>query len=205
MQKEGLKIILSGPSGSGKGTIVKELIKKDNFIVSISATTRAPREGEIDGVHYFFKTKEVFEEMIAKDELLEYACFCDNYYGTPKAFINETIKQGKDVLLEIEVQGAMQVKRSYPDALFIFIIPPDMEELRKRLIGRNTETLDIIEQRLNRAKEELALYQSYDYVVMNDTVEQATNDILRIVESERLKSHRYQTIIENKFKFKGDY
>lgn len=205
MQNEGLKIILSGPSGSGKGTIVKELLKKDHFVVSISATTRGPRIGEENGVHYFFKTKEEFKNMIDKEELLEYASFCDNYYGTPKSFINHTVKEGKDILLEIEVQGAMQVKSVYPDALFIFIMPPSLAELESRLVGRNTETQEVIQKRLNRAVEELGLYKEYDYIVINNTVEQAAEAIERIVHAEKLKSYRYKYYIEDMLNTKGGF
>lgn len=196
MQNEGLKIILSGPSGSGKGTIVKELIKNDNFVLSISATTRNPREGEVHGAHYFFKSKEEFESMIAKAELLEYACFCDNYYGTPKAFIDETIASGKDVILEIEVQGALQVKSVYPDAIFVFIMPPTMPELRSRLIGRGTETPDVIEKRLTRATDELKLFKEYDYIVINDDLDVAVEQIKHIVTAEKSKSYRYKNYIQ---------
>ncbi|MGL6173457.1 MAG: guanylate kinase [Cellulosilyticaceae bacterium] len=203
MQSEGLKIILSGPSGSGKGTIVKELIKESNFVVSISATTRGPRVGEEHGVHYFFKQKEEFEEMIAKEELLEYANFCGNYYGTPKSFIDESIQEGTDVILEIEVQGALQVKNVYPDAIFIFIMPPTFEELKNRLIGRNTETPDVIEKRLARAEDELLHYADYDYIVINDTIEQATAQIKEIVNAEKLKSYRYKQYIQDMLNSKG--
>ncbi len=196
MQNEGLKIILSGPSGSGKGTIVKELIKDDNFVLSISATTRNPREGEVHGTHYFFTPREAFEMMIAKNELLEYACFCDHYYGTPKAFIDETIQGGKDVLLEIEVQGALQVKDVYPDAIFIFIMPPTMAELRSRLIGRNTETPEVIEQRLTRAIDEVRLHEEYDYIVINDNLADAVEQIKQIVSAEKAKSYRYKNYIK---------
>lgn len=195
MQSEGLKIILSGPSGSGKGTIVKELIK-ENFVLSISATTRQPRVGEQDEVHYFFKTVEEFEEMIEKDELLEYANFCNNYYGTPKSFIDKSVEEGKDVILEIEVQGAMQVKSVYPDAIFVFIMPPTFEELKSRLIGRGTETDDVIEKRLARAIDELKMYKEYDYIVINDQLEDAVEHIRNIVKAEKLKSYRYKTYIE---------
>ena len=197
MQSEGLKLILSGPSGSGKGTIVKELIKEENFVVSISATTRQPRVGEEHGKHYFFKTTEEFEEMIAKEELLEYANFCNNYYGTPKAFITETIKSGKDIILEIEVQGAMQAKSAYPDALLIFIMPPTFEELQSRLIGRGTESEDVIKARLKRAKEELLAFKEYDYIVINDNLEEAVANIKQIVQAEKLRSYRYKSYIEH--------
>ena len=194
---KGLKIVLSGPSGSGKGTIVKELISDDQFLLSISATTRAPRQGEEEGVHYFFKTREDFEQMIAQNELLEYAEFCGNYYGTPKAFIEESVKNGKDVILEIEVKGAMQIKEIYPDAIFIFVVPPSLKELESRLIGRNTEAREVIDKRLNRAKEELALYDQYDYVVVNDRLVEAIEEIKCIVRSEKLKSGFSEQVIKN--------
>ena len=197
---EGLKIVLSGPSGSGKGTIVKELIKKENFCLSISATTRWPRQGEEEGVHYFFKTKEEFEKMIANHELLEYACFCDNYYGTPKAFIEESVQKGKDVILEIEVQGAKQIKEIYPEAIFIFVMPPSLDELEKRLVGRNTESQEVIKQRLARAKEELSLYEAYNYIVINDTLDEAVAEINEIVKVEKKKSHFYKEKIEEMIK-----
>lgn len=197
---EGLKIVLSGPSGSGKGTIVKELIKKESYCLSISATTRLPRQGEEEGVHYFFKKKEEFEKMIANHELLEYACFCDNYYGTPKAFIEESVKEGKDVILEIEVQGAKQIKAIYPEAIFIFVMPPSLDELEKRLVGRNTESEEVIKQRLARAKEELALYETYNYVVINDTLDEAVEEINEIVKVEKKKSRFYKEKIEEMIK-----
>lgn len=193
----GLKIVLSGPSGSGKGTIVKELIKDEQFLLSISATTRSPRQGEEEGVHYFFKTRDEFETMIAQNELLEHAEFCGNYYGTPKAFIEDSVKNGKDVILEIEVAGAMQIKQIYPEAVFIFVVPPSLTELESRLVGRNTEAREIIEQRLARAKEELALYDNYDYVVINDRLVEAIDEIKCIVRAEKLKSSFYQEKIEN--------
>ena len=194
---KGLKIVLSGPSGSGKGTIVKELIQNGQFLLSISATTRAPRQGEEEGVHYFFKTRDEFESMIAQNELLEYAEFCGNYYGTPKAFIEESVENGKDVILEIEVKGAMQIKKIYPEAIFIFVVPPSLAELESRLVGRNTEARDVIEQRLNRAKEELALYNQYDYVVVNDRLVDAIDEIGCIVRAEKLKSDFSEQVIEN--------
>ncbi len=194
---EGLKIVLSGPSGSGKGTIVKSLIEDDNFKLSISATTRKPRAGEEEGVHYFFKEKHEFERMISENELLEYANFCDNYYGTPKSFIEECANNGKDVILEIEVQGAHQVKPIYPEAILIFIVPPSLQELENRLVGRGTETREVIDQRLNRAKEELSLYDTYDYIVVNDNLEEAVNSIKQIVASEKMKSTRSYNRIKN--------
>jgi guanylate kinase len=203
MQSEGLKIILSGPSGSGKGTIVKELLKDDQFVLSISVTTRKPREGEVDGVQYFFKTKEEFEAMIKDNAFLEYANFCDNYYGTPLAFIDETVKKGKDVILEIEVQGALQVKKFYEDAIFVFVMPPSFEELEHRLVGRNTETQEIIQKRLKCAMDEVLLHNEYNYVVINEDVCCAAEQIKMIVNAEKLKSHRYADYVKNMFKNQG--
>lgn len=198
--KTGLKIVLSGPSGSGKGTLVKELVKNEQFLLSISATTRKPRQGEEEGVHYFFKEKEEFEKMIAQNELLEYAQFCDNYYGTPKAFIEQSVNEGKDVILEIEVEGAMQIKKIYPDAIFIFIVPPSLTELENRLVGRQTETREVIDKRLNRAREELQLYTQYDYVVVNDRLVEAIEEIKGIVSAEKLRSCYYKDTIEHVIK-----
>ncbi len=194
--KQGLKIVISGPSGSGKGTIVKELIKNEQFMLSISATTRMPRQGEEEGVHYYFKSVADFEQMIAEDALLEHANFCGNYYGTPKAPIEEGVRNGKDVILEIEVQGAQQIKKIYDDAVFIFVIPPSLTELEKRLIGRGTETEEVIAKRMGRAKEELALYREYDYIVVNDTLADAIDQINHIVYTEKLRSSRFEADIE---------
>ena len=156
MREKGILIVVSGFSGSGKGTIMKELLKQyDNYALSISATTRNPRPGEKDGREYFFKTVEDFEKMIAKEELIEYARYVDNYYGTPRAYVEEQLDAGKDVILEIEIQGALKVKEKFPDTLLLFVTPPSAEELKNRLVGRGTETMDVIEFRMKRAKEEL--------------------------------------------------
>ncbi len=194
MKKQGLLVIISGPSGSGKGTIVGELTKKENFSLSISATTRAPRPYEENGVHYFFRTKEEFEEMIAHQELLEWAEFCGNCYGTPRAYVTEQLQKGQNVILEIEVQGALQIKKLYPEGVLIFLVPPNLEELGRRLTNRGTEDEETINRRIHRAIEEMELVQKYDYVVINDTVEQATEDILDIVHAETMKCSRNQEI-----------
>lgn len=197
MNKEGLKIIISGPSGSGKGTIVKKLIENPQSIISVSATTRMARPGEVHGEHYFFTSKEDFEKMIEDKKLLEYAEFCGNYYGTPKAFVDETTQSGKNIILEIEVEGALQVKAMYPEAIFIFVIPPSLVELKERLINRNTETMDAIESRLRRAKEELLYFKEYDYVVVNNSVDEAVRAISNIIDAENQKSSNYTQAIEN--------
>ena len=176
--------MVSGFSGSGKGTIMKELMKKyaDSYALSISATTRNPRPGETNGVEYFFRTKEQFEQMIKEDALIEYAQFVGNYYGTPKAWVEEQRNSGKDVVLEIEVQGALKVKEKFPDAVLIFVLPPSAKELKSRLEGRGTETQDVVLKRLSRAEEESAFVEQYDYIVVNDDLGacmEAVNGIVR--------------------------
>ena len=182
---KGVLLIISGPSGSGKGTIVERLVADSGYSVSISATTRNPRPNEIDGVHYFFKSVEKFEEMLEKGELLEHAVFCDNYYGTPKKYVEEQLEEGKNIILEIEVQGALQVKKKYEDAVLIFTMPPSLTELRRRLEYRGTEDKATIDKRIKRAEEELEYLPKYDYLVINDTVERAVEDIDCIVKAER--------------------
>lgn len=198
---KGVLLIISGPSGSGKGTIVERLVEDSGYSVSISATTRNPRPNEIDGVHYFFKSVEKFEEMLEKGELLEHAVFCDNYYGTPKKYVEEQLEEGKNIILEIEVQGALQVKKKYEDAVLIFTMPPSLTELRRRLEYRGTEDKATIDKRIKRAEEELEYLPKYDYLVINDTVEQAVEDIDCIVKAERMKCSRNPDL---KNKFKGD-
>ena len=201
MKKQGLLLIISGPSGSGKGTIVEQLKEKEDFSVSISATTRAPRGVEQDGVHYFFRTKEEFQRMIDNQELLEWAEFCGNRYGTPRTYVTERMMQGQNVILEIEVQGALQVKKLYPEGILIFLVPPNLEELGRRLINRGTEDKETINRRIHRALEEMEFVQEYDYVVINDTIDQATEDILSIVKAESMKCSRNKEI---KKVFKGE-
>ncbi|MBR5816819.1 MAG: guanylate kinase, partial [Anaerotignum sp.] len=173
MKKQGILLIISGPSGSGKGTIVGQLCEKNDFALSISATTRKPREKEEHGVHYFFHTREEFEQMRDRKELLEWAEFCGNYYGTPRNYVTEQLMQGKNVILEIEVQGALLVKEKCPEALLVFVMPPCWEELRSRLVGRGTEDAETIEKRLKIADSELKQAVHYDYILVNDTVEAA--------------------------------
>lgn len=190
MIKEGILIIMSGPSGSGKGTIVNELIKNPQYYVSISITTRKARIGEEEGINYFFRSEEEFFRLKDNNELLEWANFCGNYYGTPKSNVEQKLKEGKNVILEIEVQGAFKVKNLYPESVFIFVVPPSMGELRKRLINRGTEKHSVIEKRIERAVEEIKLMSKYDYIVVNDALLTAVSNINTIVKAEQLKSNR---------------
>lgn len=195
MRKErGLLIVLSGPSGVGKGTVRKELFSQPNtnYEYSISMTTRLPREGEVDGVDYFFKTRTEFEALIEKGGLLEHAEFVGNYYGTPLAYVNETLEAGRDVFLEIEVQGAAQIREKAPDALFIFLAPPSISELRDRLVGRGTETEDVIAKRIATANEEVEMMNLYDYVVENDEVQNACERINAIIMAEHCRRERVE-------------
>lgn len=202
MQEKGLLIVLSGPSGVGKGTVRKEVFSQPDtaFEYSISATTRAPREGEVHGVDYFFKTREEFEQLIEEEKLLEYAEFVGNYYGTPVDYVQQTLDSGKDVFLEIEVQGARQVRKKFPDGLFIFLVPPSLSELKNRIVTRGTESEDVINNRMNAAREELEMMHLYDYVVENDQVDRAVERIKAIVIAEHLRRERveprYKRILE---------
>ena len=192
MKEKGLLIVLSGPSGVGKGTVRKALFSREDtaFEYSISMTTRKPRAGEVDGVDYFFKTHEEFEALIEQGKLLEYAKFVDNYYGTPVDYVRETIENGRDVFLEIEVQGARQVREKFPEGLFIFLAPPSLSELKNRIVNRGTETDEVINQRLKTAEEEIEMMDLYDYVVENDTVETACDKIKAIVVAEHCRRER---------------
>ena len=202
MSKKGLLIIVSGPAGSGKGTVVARVREKAPFEFSVSATTRAPRPGEIDGVHYHFIDKAAFEEKIAAGDMLEHAEYVGNYYGTPKAPVEQTLAEGKDIILDIEVQGALQVKEKMPDAVMIFILPPDAVTLEARLRGRGTETEDVIAKRMTKARTELALFDRYDYVVVNreNGVDTAAEEILSILRAERCRTSRNTDIPETFFK-----
>ena len=183
MDKKGIIAIISGFSGAGKGTVVNELVKKHGYEVSISATTRAPRAGDVDGKNYFFKSVEEFEKMIENHELIEYAKYVGNYYGTPKKYVLDKIEQGKDVILEIEMQGALQVKEEFPDVCLIFITPPSFNELRRRLNKRGTESEEQIEKRLSRAAQECAYMTKYDYVVVNDGLDECVSQVHQILGS----------------------
>ena len=206
MNKKGILIVVSGFSGAGKGTIMKELLKQyDNYALSISATTRKPRPGEEEGREYFFKTVEEFEKMIAKDELIEYARYVDNYYGTPRAYVEEQLEAGKDVILEIEIQGALKVKEKFPETLLLFVTPPTAKELKHRLVGRGTETMDVIEFRMNRAKEEAEGMDKYDYLIVNDVLAECVEEVHRIIQGEHRRSFRNQAFIEHmKEEVKGE-
>lgn len=187
-KKRGMLVLYTGSSGVGKGTIMKELLKRDpNIRLSVSNTTREPRKGEIDGVHYNFVTKEEFEKLIEADGYLEYAVYCDNYYGTPKKQVEDMLEQGFDVFLEIEVQGGLQVMKKYPDILSIFVLPPSLEILEKRLRERATEDNETIEKRLKEAEKEISFKDRYKYNVINDELEEAVNKILKILHMEENK------------------
>lgn len=195
---KGLLIVLSGPSGVGKGTLCKALRSQTTSIqYSVSATTRAPREGEIDGVHYFFKTRDQFESMIANNELLEWAEYVGNYYGTPAQYVRDNLDAGKDVILEIEVQGAQKVRELFPEGIFIFLLPPSLEELRNRIVGRGTESEETINQRMQAASDELALLSNYDYAVVNDDLESARARVEAILSAEHCRRDRMQELVQS--------
>ena len=206
MNKEGILIVVSGFSGAGKGTIMKALLERyDNYALSISATTRNPRPGEEEGKAYFFKTTEEFEKMIAKDDLIEYAMYVGHYYGTPKAYVEEQLCAGKDVILEIEIQGALKVKEKFPNTLLLFVTPPSAEELRKRLEGRGTETQEVIDGRMKRAIEEAEYMDQYDYLVVNDELDVCVEEMHHLIQGEHERCFRNQTFIEHmKRELKGE-
>ncbi|KMY53564.1 MULTISPECIES: guanylate kinase [Bacillaceae] len=203
MKEKGLLIVLSGPSGVGKGTVRKEIFSQPDvkFEYSISMTTRAPRAGEVDGVDYFFKSREEFEQLIAEGKLLEYAEFVGNYYGTPVDYVRETLDAGRDIFLEIEVQGAQQVREKFPEGLFIFLAPPSLSELHSRILTRGTESDDVIKGRMEKARKEIEMMSLYDYVVENDEVEKACSRIQSIIVAEHCRrervQHRYKKMLES--------
>ena len=198
MKDKGLLLVISGFSGAGKGTVVKRLLEQHNdYALSISATTRSPREGEQDGREYFFKSKEEFEKMIEASELIEYARYVDNYYGTPKAYVEEQLKEGKNVILEIEIQGALNIKSMFPDAVLLFIMPPSAKELERRLVGRGTEDEATIRARLSRASEEAQGVENYNYIVINDDVDSCVETKDAIDESERRQAANNINLINN--------
>lgn len=201
LNRKGLLLVVSGPSGAGKGTICKALLNKNDQIkLSVSATTRKPRNGEVHGVNYFFIEKEEFTKMIENGEFLEYAQIYDNFYGTPKAAIIECLEKGQDVILEIEMQGARQIKEVYPEGVFIFVLPPSLEELKSRIVGRGTETQEEIEKRFSCAFEEINQIVNYDYFIVNEDIEKSVSDVEAIICAEKNKVTRYKNNIIDKFK-----
>ena len=201
MKRKGLLLVISGPSGAGKGTICKEFLENNKDVkLSVSATTRSPREGEVDGVNYFFVTKDKFKEMIDNNELLEHAQIYDNFYGTPKAAILENLENGNDVVLEIEMQGARQIKEVYPEGVFIFILPPSLDELKNRIVGRGTETEEQIKKRFGSALDEICQIKDYDDFVINKDVHTSAKEVEHIISAEKNKVYRYKDSIIKKFK-----
>ncbi len=198
MDNRGILIVVSGFSGAGKGTLMKELLRRhpDTYALSISATTRSPREGEVDGREYFFISTEEFEKMIAKDGLIEYARYVENYYGTPRGYVEEKLGQGKDVILEIEIQGALKVKKAFPDTLLLFVTPPSALELKSRLVGRGTETMDVIRSRMDRACEEAQGMENYDYLIVNDDLDTCVEEMHSIIRAEHRKISRNAEFME---------
>jgi guanylate kinase len=197
MFHQGLLVVISGPSGAGKGTLLKMLLERNpNIRLSVSATTRSPRDGEISGRSYFFKTVEEFKDMISKDELVEWVVYCDNYYGTPREYIEECNGQGLDVILEIDVEGAQNIKDKFPECLSVFIMPPSFSELEKRIRIRGTEEAEIIKKRLDKARKEVEFVNRYDYIIINDDIEKAVNDLNGILSTEKLKYIRNTDILK---------
>lgn len=198
MDRKGFLIVVSGFSGAGKGTVIKELMKSyDNYALSVSATTRKPRAGEAEGREYFFKSKQEFEKMIAKEELIEYARYVDNYYGTPRAYVEEQFAAGKDVILEIEIQGALKIKEKFPDAVLLFVMPPSAKVLKERLIGRGTEAMEVIDSRMKRACEEAEGIESYDYLIINDRLEDCVRELHCILQGEHRRISRNIQLIDD--------
>ena len=198
MKEKGILIVISGFSGAGKGTLVKELLRRHekDYALSISMTTRAPRPGERDGVEYFFTDREHFEETIKQDGLIEYASYCGNYYGTPKAYVEEQLSKGRNVILEIEIQGALKIKEKFPESLLIFVTPPNAGELKRRLEGRGTESEEVIASRLARAAEESEGVEFYDYLVVNDKLEESAEEVHHLVAAARRAPVRREEFVK---------
>ena len=198
MNQQGILVVVSGFSGAGKGTLMKELLKRyDNYALSVSATTRQPREGEKDGEDYFFVNREYFQQMIEEGRLVEYAQYVNHYYGTPRDYVEKKMAEGKDVILEIEIQGALKVKERFPDTLLLFVTPPSAKELRRRLVGRGTETMEVIESRLARAVEESEYMDQYDYLVINDDLDVCVSEMHKIIQGEHQRSFRNESFIQS--------
>ena len=196
MKRKGILIVVSGFSGAGKGTLMKELLKRyDNYALSVSMTTRAPREGEVDGESYFFVDKETFERTIAEDGLIEYASYCGNYYGTPREYVEKCLQDGRDVILEIEIQGALKVKEKFPEALLLFVMPPSAAELKRRLEGRGTESPEVIRERLVRASEEAEGIENYEYLIINDDLDECVREMNDIINAARRNPLRNRHLI----------
>ena len=188
MSDQGILVVVSGFSGAGKGTLMRALLEKyHNYALSVSATTRQPREGETDGKDYFFVSQEKFKQMIEEEQLIEYAQYVNHYYGTPKEYVLRQMAEGKDVILEIEIQGALAIKRQFSNALLLFVLPPSAQELKRRLVGRVTESLDVIEARLRRAFDEAEGMDSYDYILVNDDVDACVEDMHELIKAQHLR------------------
>lgn len=196
MKRKGILIVVSGFSGASKGTLMKELLKRyDNYALSVSMTTRAPREGEVDGESYFFVDKETFERTIAEDGLIEYASYCGNYYGTPREYVEKCLQDGRDVILEIEIQGALKVKEKFPETLLLFVMPPSAAELKRRLEGRGTESPEVIRERLVRASEEAEGIENYEYLIINDDLDECVREMNDIINAARRNPVRNRQLI----------
>ena len=196
MKRKGILIVVSGFSGAGKGTLMKQLVHAyDNYALSVSMTTRVPRPGEEEGKDYFFVSKEAFEDKINQEGLIEYACYCDHYYGTPRDYVEKQLEKGKDVILEIEIQGALKVKKKFPTALLMFVMPPGAAVLKKRLEGRGTESLEVIQKRMKRATEEAEGIEQYDFIVINDKLEECVSQMHTLIQAAHFTPDRNEEFI----------